>query len=253
LELDVITAACPTECIKVRSRELTRKTIREHANANWVVGNSVRMRRHVRSRLLRECLHVSCIEFDYRWLRPRALRWEVSELLERAQRLHFVSEGQRRVYEAEFPRLASKARVQGVSYTDEELDHMDALYARREPSDVWAVLDNGKATEVAVRRCEELGRRFELIGGLSPSRFRRALAQCCGLVFHPAVLEGSSRVSVEAKLLGLELDLNENVPICDEPWFAGPREGTLEHLRGAAERFWAVEAPGAPVAHRGVA
>jgi hypothetical protein len=46
------------------------------------------------------------------------------------------------------------------------------------------------------------------------------------------------RLTIEAKLLGLKLDLNENVQHKNEPWFVGSVEEAHAHLGDLAEKFW---------------
>ena len=58
-----------------------------------------------------------------------------------------------------------------------------------------------------------------------------------GLIFKPLGGDTCPRIVIEAKLLGCDLILNENVQHKDEEWFLTP-ESCLEYLKSRKDVFW---------------
>ena len=80
---------------------------------------------------------------------------------------------------------------------------------------------------------------YELVWGIPYQECLEKLASNKGLVFLPKGGDTCPRLVIEAKLLGCELVLNENVQHKDEIWF--DTEDTFDtqaYLFGARERFW---------------
>ena len=86
--------------------------------------------------------------------------------------------------------------------------------------------------------CEENNLEYEVVEGLSPEQFLDKLAQAKGLCFKPSGLDTCPRLVIEAKLLGCELSLNENVQHKDEEWFKGDGSGIKPFLSGRPKFFW---------------
>jgi len=173
----------------------------------------------------------------------------VQGLFKRSAGVHFMSEGQRQEYLRLFPKMKSwpegKLRVQGSTFSDDTLDTLEALHRGREAGipvkEAWAVMSGGtwiKNQQATEEYCKKNNIPYELVGGLKPEMFLQELSKHKGLVFHPAGFDTAPRLTMEAKVMGLELDLNDNVQHKDEAWFAGTREDCLKDLRGRAERFW---------------
>ena len=60
--------------------------------------------------------------------------------------------------------------------------------------------------------------------------FLEKLSNSRGLIFHPAGFDTCPRVTIEAKLLGCELDLGDMVQHKDEEWFQD-ESSIYEHIR----------------------
>ena len=59
-----------------------------------------------------------------------------------------------------------------------------------------------------------------------------------GFIFLPKGGDTCPRVVIEAKLLGCELILNDNVLHKDEDWFNLEREGIIKYLKSRPNFFW---------------
>ena len=65
------------------------------------------------------------------------------------------------------------------------------------------------------------------------------IASSKGVCFKPMGLDTCPRFIIEAKLLGCELELNENVQHVNESWFsAKDNDETLSYLKERTKVFW---------------
>ena len=129
-------------------------------------------------------------------------------------------------------------------WRDMDLDALLQLRKESRKSEKWAVLTGGswiKNQEKTEAYCKANGLAYELIGNLTYLEFLNRLSGYKGLVFHPAGFDTCPRLVIEAKIMGLELDLNENVQHQDEKWFkdASP-DDIVKYLRDRPERFWSI-------------
>ena len=84
-------------------------------------------------------------------------------------------------------------------------------------------------------------RDYQLIGKLPYEEFLEKLSEYKGLIFHPAGFDTCPRLVIEAKLMGLELDLNENVQHREEQWFSSENiSDTISYLEDSYSRFWKI-------------
>jgi hypothetical protein len=89
-----------------------------------------------------------------------------------------------------------------------------------------------------VQYCKDKKENFVLLKGLSNEEFILELAKSKGMIFLPRDQDVGSRTSVEAKLLGLELILNDHVQTQFEPWWSGTIEEIEEFQLDGPDRFW---------------
>ena len=80
---------------------------------------------------------------------------------------------------------------------------------------------------------------IKVLGEMAYDKFLEELAKCTGFVFKPLDLDTCPRVVIEAKILGCELSLNDNVQHKDEEWFRNyPVEKMVEYLKTRPAFFW---------------
>lgn len=270
LTLQAILDKCPVKYFKVRSAQVTSDLVEAGKDLHWLLVNFTGMSRQCVIELATSGAKFSIIECDYKYCKFRSSHLHklqtgkdcdchatdhgrfIQGLFKRSQGVHFMSEGQKQEYLRLFPKMKEwpegKLRVQGSTFSEERLDWIEFCHKLRNNDRVhedaaapWAVLSGGswiKNQQETEEYCKSKGLEYETIGGLEPKDFIMRLASHKGLVFHPKGFDTNPRITIEAKLLGLELDLNVLVQQKDEPWFAGSREETLKHQRGLAEKFW---------------
>lgn len=188
-------------------------------------------------------------------------------LYKRAQHVFFMSHGQLNEYKRLFPAMRGwpkdKLIVQSSVFSEKELGILDGLYharidklnievrllaekkIKKEDSkllNTWMVLGGGtwiKNQQQTEKYCKDFGLDYEVIGGLKPEEFLRKMSEYSGLVFHPRAEDSCPRLTIEAMLLGLNLDLNNLVQHKDEEWFQERRKA-LTYLQESTNRFWKV-------------
>ncbi len=96
-----------------------------------------------------------------------------------------------------------------------------------------------KGTDAATRWCEENELEYEVILGWPYEKVLEEMAQAKGFVYLPPGGDTCPRMVIEAKLLGCELHINENVQHKDEIWFnTDDPFDTEAYLFAARDRFW---------------
>jgi hypothetical protein len=84
---------------------------------------------------------------------------------------------------------------------------------------------------------------YEVISGLPYPEVLKKLATSKGVCFKPTALDTCPRFVIEAKALGCELELNDNVQHLNENWFnTNSVEDILEYLKTRRDTFWNVVA-----------
>lgn len=141
-----------------------------------------------------------------------------------------------------FPILKLKENIViGATYSDDELSFLLEVAKRRWIKFGWAVFKSDhwiKGYPQAVQYCKD--HKLWRIDIRNKSWVKSILrfAKCKGLVFMPQIMESCSRVTLEAHILGLDVRVNDNVPVVMEPWFKWPREKIVEHIRKQPKLFW---------------
>lgn len=263
LTLEAIYEQCPGKAIKIRSTQLTHRLIEQGKSARWVFVNFTGVPKDLLVEAAND-LDYHVIECDYKYCQYRSSHLHklttgndcdchttdvgrfMQGFFKRALSVHFMSHAQMDVYKTLFPRMASwgpgKLVVQGSTFKKSTLrDLRDMYHSTSMLTDKWAVLSGGswiKNQQDTEQYCKKAGLNYGLIGGLKPSEFLRTLRKYHGLVFHPSGYDTNPRLTIEAKLLGLKLDLNENVQQKDEPWFSGSVDECYRHLESLPSKFW---------------
>lgn len=248
---------------KLHSGHLTRSLVENNKDKLWVLCNWSSAPQDALAALVTESCRFVCVEYDYKYCRFRSSHLHKLQtgiecdcnlrknfavaLYQRASHVFFMSQGQLTEYETRFPRMKEWTNTSVLSsvWSDQDLDILVDLAKRHQQKNgKWAVLTGGSwiKNQAGIESyCKERGMPYDLIGGLPYREFLECLAQYHGLVVHPAGFDTCPRLVVEAKLLGLQLDLSDNVQHKNELWFKDATlDDTLRYLRSGPERFWSV-------------
>jgi hypothetical protein len=268
LTADAIFEDAPMNVFKVHSQSLTTKFLKFNKNCYYIIGNFSMIPVESIGFLIENKIKYSIIEFDYKYcmfrsevmhkqqtgnscdcmLKPVGLL--VESFFENADKIFWMSEAQKEHFLSRVPSLnfcdEGKHVVQSSTFSDESIEKLLLLRKQKEqnrklPIKIWGVQGSQnwiKGTEQTIKYCNEKKYAMRVLQNMQYDDFLLELSKCDGLVFHPLDFDTCPRVVIEARLMGLDLDINDNVQIKNEAWLLGSQEDLLNFLRSRKENFW---------------
>ena len=262
LTTDALISSSPFTVFKLHSKDVSLKLLEEGHRKFWIFGNFSSLDMQLVPSIVAN-MSYAVLEYDYKYCRYRSpekhLSAEqkncdchneihgkiVSAFYQGAKSLWWMSENQMNHYLKLFPFLSEKSNTVLSSVFDNEFfSHVNQLREKYKDHNKtkWAILGSNswiKGVDEAKQWCEENGNEYEVLWGLPYHDVLDKLAQSKGLVFLPLGGDTCPRMVIEAKLLGCELHLNENVQHKDEIWFdTDDLLETESYLYAARDRFW---------------
>jgi len=243
-------------CNKVLSSQLTPEVMKKYINHFWIFGNFANLSNKCLLYAIKN-LSYSIIEYDYKYCNYRSPQKHVtaegkcdchegskgkltSIFFNNAKALWWMSKKQMEIYQNLYPFLNNnKSRVLSSIFSDETLNFISDLNTSKK-NDKWIILNSPswiKGVEEAVKHASENDLEYELVWGLDYEDLLQKLAVSRGVIFFPRAADTCPRLIIEAKLLGCELILNDNVQHADEEWFLN-KDTINEYLRGRSSFFW---------------
>lgn len=259
LTTDALLKSTPykTHCIK--SSDLNINLIQQGVQKTWVFFNFRSMDHNLIPAIIQN-LYYYVVEYDYKFCQYRSLELHlrqesqecdcheqqigkiISTFYTGANHLFYMSKNQRDIHLERFPHLANNSSVLSSIFDVRDLEQIESLRkARQGDNGKWAVVDGNswiKGVQEISDLLEKMNEPFELVGGLSYSDMIRTLSEYKGLAARPLGHDTCPRLVIEAKLLGLELMLNENVQHKDEEWFSKDIDEIESYLLNGHNRFW---------------
>ena len=242
----------------LRSRDLTQEHISAGTQKLWVFFNYTSMNLNLIPAVVANCNYF-IVEYDYKFCKFRSIekhRAEVGEdcdchkqqfgmfmssFFAGAEHIFYMSEAQRQIQVERFPFLGDKkSSVLSSIFSLQDLEFISRIRTD-ERSDKYAVLGSSSWIKGAEDTQRYLGDRqidFDVLQGLSYHDMLRKLSGYKGLCFRPLGGDTCPRIVIEAKLLGLDLDINENVQHATEEWFNQDLDSIESYLLDAHNRFW---------------
>jgi len=95
-----------------------------------------------------------------------------------------------------------------------------------------------KGANNAIDWCKSNSINFTLVKDIAYDAMLESMRKHQLLVYLPNAKDTCPRMVIEAKLLGCELIINENVQHKDESWFLGSNEQILDYLASRPNAFW---------------
>jgi hypothetical protein len=241
---------------KVLSQQLNLKVMKQYKNAFWIFGNF--------ANVSEECLvyaaknlKYNVLEYDYKYCIMRSPEKHIlnsgscncskerrgkiiSIFLNAAKTVWWMSEKQKKHCQKLFPFLENKNnQVLSSVFSRSTLEYIK-FFDLDKKDNKWIILNSPswiKGVEDAVNYAKENNLEYELVWGLKYEDFLEKLSKSRGLIFLPKAGDTCPRMVIEAKLLGCELILNDNVQHKDEPWFV-TRESAFKYLEERQSVFW---------------
>lgn len=262
LTTDALIKHSPFKVFRLRSKDVTLDLLREGQKKFWIFGNYSNMDLKLIPSIVAN-MNYSIIEYDYKYCRYRSPEKHgviegqpcdcqnqpngkmVSAFMYGARSLWWMSEAQRDWYHSIFPFLEDKPNTVLSSVFDDwtfttiKLLRSKYKNAKRQG---WVVLDSPswvKGADAAKQWCREHNKKMIPLWGVPYVEVLEKLAQAEGFVYLPAGKDTCPRMVIEARLLGCQLCLNDNVQHKDEIWFdTDDLLETESYLYMARQRFW---------------
>ena len=248
-------------CI-VNSNQVTLKTLESGYKKYWIFGNFANLDLQLIPTIVAN-LKYSILEYDYKFCRYRSVEKHllnekkecdchedvygklISAFFFGSKSLWFMSEAQQKIYFDRFPFLKERENWVLSSVFDDQF-FITVKMLREKYKDVerkgWLVVGSAswiKGTSDAIAWCKENNKEFKVLQNMPYGQVLEEMAQAEGFVYLPTGGDTCPRTVIEAKLLGCELHLNENVQHKDEEWFSKvPMQDTEAYLYAARSKFW---------------
>jgi len=244
---------------KVRSRDITREVLSKGIDKYWIFANFSQISQELIPAIIAN-MKYSIIEYDFKYCKFRSPEKHtaleesacdchtsmygklISAFFFGSDNIFWMSENQKNRYYKVFPFLEEKNNVTVSSIFSPDFFKTISSLNGLPKSEKYLIINSDswiKGTEDAVEHCEKNNLEYEKVSGLAPDKLLRKLAESKGLVFLPRGGDTCPRLVIEAKLLGAELIINENVLHKDEEWFnTHELKNTINWLMSGPERFW---------------
>ena len=263
LTTDSLIESSPLRVFRIRSRSLTIEHLQAGYQKFWIFGNFGDMNPELIPSIVAN-LKYSILEYDYKYCKYRSPQKHetiegtpcdchnqmngkmVSAFMHGAKSLWWMSEKQQNSYHKLFPFLTSTNNTVLSSVFDDNffstvklLNEKNANVERKK----WLIVGSAswiKGVDDAEAWCKENNLEYEVLWNVPYQDLLEKFSLAKGLVFLPKGADTCPRIVIEAKLLGCELHINDNVQHKDELWFASSdRLDTESYLYLARQRFWA--------------
>ena len=253
LTTEAIISSCLLPNAKVLSQQVTVDILKKNKNNFFIFGNFQNLSSDCILYTLKN-LNYSVLEYDYKYCRYRSVGKHieaegscdchttrrgklVSLFYNYANKMWWMSNKQGEKYKTMFSFL--EGEVLSSVFSDQTLDYIQSLSTSNK-NKKWIISNSPswiKGAEDAVEYAKENDLDYELVWGLSHKQMLQKLASSKGMIFLPKAGDTCPRMVIEAKLLGCDLVLNDNVQHRDEPWFE-TKESCMEYLRDRTDVFW---------------
>ena len=256
---ELTTAAIMSGCLlpnfKILSHNLSPSEMEQHKDKFWIFGNFNNLSEQSMLYAIKN-LSYCVVEYDYKFCKFRspgkhiAAESEcncensrkgklVSVFIARSKVNFWMSQAQKEAYRSTFPFI--QGEVLSSVFSNDTLDFIESLDVSSK-NDNWIILNSNswiKGASDSTQYAKNKGLPYELVWDLDYKSFLKKLASSRGLIFLPRSGDTCPRLVIEAKLLGCELILNNNVQHKDEDWFQTV-ESCREYLRSRVMEFWRI-------------
>jgi hypothetical protein len=243
--------------IKINCKNLTVQILEKYKDCYFVVCNFATLDDNVKLYMCKN-IKYSIIEYDYKFCQYRSMEKHKtitgdncdcvestkgkinSAFYGYAQRLWFMSEGQKNIFLSKLKTIKKEnCEVLSSVFSDGDLDFMESI-KDNEKNDKYLILSSDswiKGTKQCIQYAKDNNLEYELVKNLPYHELLIKMSTSRGLIFLPLGFDTCPRIVIEAKLLGCDVITNENVQHRDEEWFSS-EEQCRAYMKTRASRFW---------------
>lgn len=260
--LQALMDKCDKEYTQVNSQQLTLEYVKKRKEKTWIFGNYTQVDNVIIDELSKDDYKYHIVEFDYKFCKYRNLELHktlegeecdcnetehgktVESFMSNAQNVFFMSHKQMKTTRENLKSLKKKnCMVLSSVFDDSFFETIKEVKEDANGKDgKWVISSSPswmKGSREAEEWCIENEKEYNKLHGLPYVDALRLLAKSKGLCFLPTGADTCPRLVIEAKLLGCELELNDNVQHIDEDWFKTDDLNVIEeYLKGRPQAFW---------------
>jgi len=162
-----------------------------------------------------------------------------------AKKIFYMSDNQRDVHLKDLPDLDKSKTIRLSStflkdnfnkFKEYRATPKNGKYAIIEGQGGWHTEAKGIKESIEYAHSNNLD--YDLISTKTHDEMLKLLSQYKGLIFLPIQYDTCPRVTIEARLLGLEVITNENSQHTPEEWWVEDLDVVEKYLKGRPEFFW---------------
>ena len=248
---------------KINSSDVTKSFIEKNKDKVWVFGNYTQLPAEAYDSLIESDVKYSVVEFDYKFCAYRNLELHktlegaecdcatkehganVEKFLAKANTVFFMSQKQLDLHVKHLKSLKKKnCYMLSSAFNDEFFEKVKNLREKysEQKEDKWVISSSPswvKGATDAEKWCVDNEKEYVKMHGIDYDQALELLAKSKGLCMLPAGEDTCPRLVIEAKLLGCDLEMNDNVQHKDEKWFDTDNLESIEkYLKNVPNRFW---------------
>ena len=262
LSTEALFESSPYKVYKIKSAEIDEQKLYQGVNKLWVFFNFSQLNFNLLPLIIGNCRYF-VTEYDYKFCKyrlPELHKHEtgkdcdchqnnhgkmMSAFFEGAESIFWMAEKQKKLYQEKFTFLSDeKSVILSSIFTVSDLEFIERLRKSRsdlQSSDKYIVLNSTSWIKGTTETREYLNKNnipFEFASGYSYYDMLRKLSESKGLTFMPLGGDTCPRIVIEAKLLGIDLLINDNVQHQTEAWWSKDLDGIESYLLDGHNRFW---------------
>lgn len=259
LTTEALIEKSPFEVVKIHARNLTIDKLQAYKDDVWIFGNFASLDFNLIPTIATNLKYV-VLEYDYKFCIYRSIekhKFEtgndcdchngnigklVSAFYFAADHLFWMSEAQRKRYLDRFPFLGDKSdTVLSSVFGEEFFQKISTLNKEKKERSGWVVLGSKswiKGFEAAENWCKTNEKKYEVVWDLPYDKVLEKMSNSEGFVYLPEGGDTCPRMVIEAKVLGCEVVINDNVQHAAETWFQRTPDEVCDHLRDRPDVFW---------------
>ncbi len=250
LTLNAIIEPFKEECELISTADLNKIHLQFKHPRVWIIGNTLNLNKESYETLITilQRKRTVKIDFDYGYCKYRGptphkiLGKKECDCLENPETLSlkniytlihnnssavfYMSEGQRQIHKKYFPVSEEKSLVLSSCFTSESFDKMRQM-REVEKNGKYAIIQGhpgwhsqAKGVSEAVSYALQMELDYDLISTKTHGEMLETLGRYKGLIFLPIIEDTCPRVTIEAKLMGLEVITNDNSQHTKEEWWS---------------------------------
>jgi hypothetical protein len=259
LSTDALIKSSPYKTYQIRSNQLTKDLILKNKEKYWVFGNFANLDFKLIPSIS-ENLKYQVLEYDYKLCKYRSIEkheffekttcnchnTQLAKMIENffglAEKVWWMSKNQLEFQASKLPNLKQfNNEVLSSVFDEKTLETISELRNKNSNRIGTLVFDSDnwlKGTNESINWCKANNVEFNLIKNATYIDMLKTMRSHETLVYLPNAKDTCPRMVIEAKLLGCELVLNDNVQHRDESWFNESHDGMMTYLKNRTQIFW---------------